>query len=147
LRSGWDRSEAEDREPDRSYVSRVAMQAPDHETLQPGSLSLQSHQITDARFIGSSAIVDHQHVPRCSPFERLQENIDAANMSSRTHTPSQADARHHGVQERGRTAHRDLSAKACIRQMGSRQRGEPPPKLLLIHAVASSHSFLPSTHH
>jgi hypothetical protein len=64
------------------------MQPPDHESLQPSSLRLESHEIADARFIESSAIVDHQHVARCSLFERLQENIDAADVSSRRHTPS-----------------------------------------------------------
>ena len=74
------------------------MQAPDHESLQPGSLSLERHQITDAGFVESSAVVDHQHVARCRPFERLQENVDTADMLSRSHTPSQSTAWHHRAQ-------------------------------------------------
>ena len=86
LRAGWDRSQAEDRQPNRLHVSCVAMQPPDHHSRQPSSLSLESHEIAHATLIESSAVVDHQHVARCSPFERLQENIDAADMSSRTRT-------------------------------------------------------------
>jgi hypothetical protein len=40
LRTGGDRSQAEDRQPHHSYVSRVAMQAPDHDSFQTSSLSL-----------------------------------------------------------------------------------------------------------
>jgi len=64
------------------------MQPPDHYSVQLSSPSLESHKIADARFIESSAIVDHQHVARRSLFERLQENIDATDMSSRRRTPS-----------------------------------------------------------
>ena len=88
LRTGWDCSQAEDRRSDRSDVGCVAMQPPDHESLQPSSLSLECHKIADARFVESSAVVDHQHLARCRSFERLQEDIDAADMLSWTHTPS-----------------------------------------------------------
>lgn len=40
LRAGWDRSQAEDGEPNRSDVFRVPMQPPDHEAIQASSLSL-----------------------------------------------------------------------------------------------------------
>src|SRR5215216_5404991 len=112
------------------------MQPPDHQSLQPSSLRLERHQIADARFVESSAVVDHQHVARCSPLERLQEKIDTADMLSRSHPPSQATAWHHRAQRRRRAADRDLSAKAGIRQMGSRQRRKPPPKLVVIHGAA-----------
>src|SRR5918996_986760 len=144
LGPGWDRSQAEDRQPNRSYVSRVPMEPPDHESLQPSSLSLQSHQIADARFVESSAIVDDQHVARGGSFQRFKEDIDAAKMLSRKHTPSKATARYDSLQERRRTAHRDLSAKACIRDMGSRQRREPPPNLFRIHRGAHVESSFPS---
>jgi hypothetical protein len=74
------------------------MQPPDHQSLQPSSLRLQGHEITDAGFVESSGVVDHQHVARCSPFERLQEKIDTADMAGRSHTPSQATAWHHRAQ-------------------------------------------------
>jgi hypothetical protein len=90
LRAGWDRSQAEHWQPDRSYVTRVAMQTPDHHSHQPGGLRLQSHEIADARFIESAAIVDHQHVARSGRSERLQEDIDAADVASGTHTPGEA---------------------------------------------------------
>src|SRR5215216_4980429 len=112
------------------------MQPPDHQSLQPSSLRLERHQIADARFVESSAVVDHQHVARCSPLERLQEKIDTADMLSRSHPPSQATAWHHRAQSRRRAAYRDLSAKAGIRQMGSSQRRQPPTKLVVIHGGA-----------
>jgi hypothetical protein len=55
---------AEDRQPDRSYVGCVAMQPPDHESLQPSSLGLEGHEITDGRFVDSSAVIDHQQPTR-----------------------------------------------------------------------------------
>jgi len=135
LRAGGNRSQAEDRQPDRSDVSCVAMQSLDHDSRQPSSLSLENHEITDATLIEPSAIVDHQHVARCRPFERIQKNIDAADMSSRRRASGYAATRNYSVHGRGRTAHRDLSANACIRQMGSRQRRKPPPKAVVIHTV------------
>jgi hypothetical protein len=47
------------------------MQAPDHESFQPSSLRLERHEIAGAGFVESSAVVDHQHVARCSSLERL----------------------------------------------------------------------------
>ena len=88
LRAGGDCSQAEDRQPDRSNVGGVAMQPPDHESLQPSSLRLERHKIANAGFVESSAVVDHQYLARCRSFERLQEDIDAADMLSWTHTPS-----------------------------------------------------------
>ena len=57
------------------------MQPPDHDSIQSSSLRFQSHEIAYTTFIESSAIVDHQHVAVFSSFERLQENVDATDMS------------------------------------------------------------------
>ena len=81
LGTGRDRTQAEDWQPNRSYVSCVAMEPPDHDSLQSSGLGFQSHEIADTTFIELSAVVDHQHIALFSPFERLQENIDAADMS------------------------------------------------------------------
>src|SRR6266851_2744455 len=110
------------------------MQPPDHDSVEPRSLSLQNHEIADAALVEPPAIVDHQHVAGSRPFERLQEDIDAADMSSRKRTPSQAAARDHGSYRRWRATHRDVSTNACIRQMGGGQCRKPPSKLLMIHA-------------
>jgi hypothetical protein len=40
LRAGWDRSQAEDRQADRPYVSCVAMEPPDNDSFQPSGLNL-----------------------------------------------------------------------------------------------------------
>ena len=82
LRTGWDRTQAEDWQPNRTYVRCVAMEPPDHDSVQSSSLGFQSHEIAYTTFIESSAVVDHQHVAVFSPIERLQEDIDAADMSS-----------------------------------------------------------------
>ncbi len=81
LGTGRDRTQAEDWQPNRSYVRCVAMEPPDHDAVQSSSLGFQSYEIAYTTFIKSSAIVDHQHVALLSPFERLQENIDAADVS------------------------------------------------------------------
>lgn len=88
LRTGRDRAQAEDRQPDRPDVSCVAMQAPDDDSRQPGSLSLKRHQIADAALIEPTAVVDHEHVTGRSRFERLKEDIDAADVPGRSRPAS-----------------------------------------------------------
>ena len=127
LRAGRDRSQAEDRQPDRLDVGGVAMQSPDHDSVQPRSLSLQDHQVADATLIEAPVVVGHQHLARCGPFERLEEDINAAGMPGRTHPPSQPATGHDRMHARRRAAHRELSADACIGQMGSGQRRKPVP--------------------
>jgi hypothetical protein len=61
-------------------------------------------------------------------------------MPGGSHPPSQATAWHHRAQCRRRAADRDLSAKAGIRQMGSRQGRKPAPKLLVSMEVLKSYS-------
>ena len=119
LRAGRDRSQAEDRQPDRLDVGGVAMQPPDHDSVQPCSLCLQNHQVADATLIEAPVVVGHQHLARCGPVERLEENIDAAGMAGGTHPPSEPATEHDRVQARRRAAHREPSADACIGQVGS----------------------------
>ena len=118
------------------------MQPPDNDSVQPRSLSLQDHQVADAALIEAPVVVGHQHLARCGPFERLEENIDAADMPGRTHPPSQPATGHDRVHTRRRAAYRELSADACIRQMGSGQRRKPPPELLVIHPAPSCSHLL-----
>src|ERR1051326_4874993 len=60
LRAGWDRSQAEYRQPDRPYVSCIAMKPPDNDSFQPSGLNLQSHKIAHTTFIESSPLLHHQ---------------------------------------------------------------------------------------
>src|SRR5258708_25613260 len=92
------------------------MQPPDHDSVEPRSPSLQNHEIADAAFVEPPAIVDHQHVAGSRPFERLQEDIDAADMSNRKRTPSQPAARDHDSYTRWLPTHRDRSTDAAIHQ-------------------------------
>jgi hypothetical protein len=111
------------------------MEPPDHDSVQSSSVGFQSHEIAYTTFIESSAIVDHQHIAPFSHFERLQENIDAADMSGGRRATSYAATRDDSLQERWRTAHRDLSASARIRHMCRAQCRKPPPSLVVIHGV------------
>lgn len=115
LRTGWDRSEAEDRQPNRSYVSRITMQAPDHDAFESSPVALKDNKIAYAAFVEPSAVVDHQHVARSSPLQRLKENVDAASVSSGDYTPREAASWNNCVQERGGAAHWGLSTDARIR--------------------------------
>src|ERR671919_2733772 len=90
-------------------------------------------QRSSNRLKASSRFTLGMRSARFCAFECLQEDIHAPDMSSRKHTPGEAATRHHSLHERRRAAHRNLSAKARIRQMGSRQRRKPLPKLLVIH--------------
>ena len=134
LRTRWDRSEAEDRQPNRPYVSRIAMQAPDHDAFESSPVAFKDNKIAYAAFVEPSAVVDHQHVARSSPLQRLKENVDAASVSSRDYTSREAASRNNRAQERGGAPHWGLSADACIRQMGGSQDCKPLPNLFVIHA-------------
>jgi hypothetical protein len=69
--------------PSTAYVGGVAVQAPDNDSGQPGGVRLVDHEVADAAFIESPAVVDYQHVAGCRLFERLQEDVDAAHMARR----------------------------------------------------------------
>ena len=142
LRTGRDRSEADDRQPNRSDFSRVTMQAPDHDAFESSPVGFKDNKIAYAAFVEPSAVVDHQHIARSSPLQRLKENVDAAGVSSRDYTPRQAASWKNSMQERGGAPHWGLSANARIRQMGGSQCFKPPPNLFVIHAC----SFTPFRH-
>jgi xylulokinase len=133
-----DRSQAEDRQPDRPYVSGVAMQPPDHHSCQTGYLSLQSHQVTDARLIEPPAVVDDEHVARRRRFKRLQEDVDAASVPGGTDAPGHAGAGHHRAQERGSAAHGDPGAYTRVGDVGCGEGREPVLQHLVIHDEVSS---------
>src|SRR5258708_1295641 len=51
LRAGWDRSEAEDGQPNRSYVSRITMQAPDQDAFESSPVGFTDNKIAYAAFV------------------------------------------------------------------------------------------------
>jgi hypothetical protein len=63
------------------------MQPPDDDSCEPSCLRLQDDEIASATFVTSSVIVDHQNITRASLFQRFQENVYAAYVSSRQHSP------------------------------------------------------------
>jgi hypothetical protein len=128
-----DRSQAEDRQPDRPYASGVAMQSPDHHAFHTGCLGLQSHQVTRGCFIQAPAVVDYQHVARCCRFECLQKSIDAAGMPGGTDTTGQAAARHHGTQERTSATHWDSGAHTGVGHVSRGEGSEPVLQHLVVH--------------
>jgi hypothetical protein len=134
-RPGGNRSETEDRQPNRPDIRCVAMQPPDHHSCQAGCLSLQGHQIAGACLIQPPAIVSYQDVARRRRFERLQEDIDAASMPGRARTPGQPATGHHRTQERRCATHRELSAYASVGQVGGRQGREPALHSVMVHEV------------
>ena len=133
-----DRSQAENRQPDRPYVSGVAMQSPDHHAFHTGCLGLQSHQVTGACFVQAPAVVDYQHVARCGRFECLKEVIDAAGMPGGTDTTGQAAARYHGTQEPRNATHWDSGAYTGVREVSRGEGCEPVLQHLVVHDDVSS---------
>lgn len=117
MRTGWYRPETEDRQPSRAYVRRITMQAPYHDAFEPSRAAFKDNKIAYAAFVEPSAVVDHQHVAWSSPLQRLEENVDAASVSSGDHRPREAASRNNCVHERRGAAHWDLSPDARIRQM------------------------------
>ena len=105
------------------------------------ALCLKDNQIADAALIEPSAVVDHQYVAGCSPFESLQEDVDATGVSGWKRAPGEVAPGHDRAQRRWRAAHLELSADACIRQMGGRKGVKPSPKPF----VLVSHSQGPLT--
>ena len=142
LRAGRDRSKADHRQPNRTYVRRIAMQAPDHDAVESSRVGFKDNKIADAAFVDPSAVVDHQHVARSSLLQRLQEDVDAAGVSCRDDTPGQAASWNNSVQERGGAPHWGLSANARICQMGGTQCCKPLPNIFVLHA----RSLTPTRH-
>src|SRR5438067_5230243 len=134
--AGRDRSKADHRQPHRTYVRRIAMQAPDHDAVESSRMGFKDNKIAYAAFVEPSAVVDHQNVAGSSLLQRFQEDVDAAGVSSRDYTPGQAASWNNSVQERGGAAHWDLSAKARICQMGGSQSCTPLPNVFGIHACS-----------
>ena len=97
------------------------MQAPDHDAVESSPMGFKGNKIAYAAFVEPSAVVDHQHVARSCPLQRLKEDVDAAGVSSRDYTPRQAASWNNSVQERGGAAYWGLSANARICQMGGSQ--------------------------
>src|SRR5438105_4123948 len=139
---GRDRSKADHRQPNRTYVRRIAMQAPDHDAVESSRVGLKDNEIAYAALIEPSAVVDHEHVARSSLLQRFQEDVDAAGVSSRDYTPGQAASWNNSLQERGGAAHWGLSANARIRQVGGGQGCKPPPNIFGIHSC----SLTPTRH-
>ncbi len=132
-RTGRDRSHAEDRQPDRAYVGRIAMQPPDHDPLKSCLLGFQSHEVADTALVETSAVIDYQHIAWCSFFEGFEEDVDAAGVPGWGRTPGEAATRHYSAQLGRPAAHWRMSAKARIRQVGARQGRKPLRKLVVIH--------------
>jgi hypothetical protein len=118
------------------------MQAPDHDAVESSRVGFEDNKIAYAAFVEPSAVVDHQHVARSSALQRLQEDVDAAGVSSRDYTPGQAASWNNSLQERGGAAHWGLSANARICQMGGSQCCKPLPNIFVIHAC----SLTPTRH-
>ena len=138
LRAGRDRAKADHRQPNRAYFGRIAMQTPDHDAVESRHVGFKDNEIANAAFVKPSAVIDHQHVARGSLLYRLQEDVDAAGVSSRDYTPGQAASRNNSVQERGGAAHWGLSANARICQMCGSQGCKPLPNVFVIHACVHS---------
>src|SRR5258708_336882 len=133
-----DRSQAEDRQPDRPYVSGGAMHPPDQYASHRGCGGPESYQVAGACSTRAPAVVDYQHVARCCRFECLQEGIDAAGMPGGTDTTGQAAARHHGTQERRRATHWDLGTYTSVGQVGCGEGCELLLQHLVVHDDDSS---------
>jgi len=145
LRAGRDRSKTDHRQPNRTYLRRIAMQAPDHDAVESSRVGFKDNKIAYAAFVEPSAVVDHQHVARSSLLQRFQEDVDAAGVSSRDYTPGQAASWNNSLQKRGAAAHWGLSANARIRQMGGGQCCKPLPNIVGIHAVSERDQRVSST--
>ena len=127
---------ADHRQPNRTYVRRIAMQAPDHDAVKSSRVGFKDNKIAYAAFVEPSAVIDHQHVARSSLLQRLQEDVDAAGVSSRDDTPGQAASWNNSVQQRGGAAHWSMGANARVCQMGGSQCCKPLPNIFVIHACS-----------
>src|SRR6267378_8513363 len=122
------------------------MQAPDHDAVESSRAGFKDNKIAYAAFVEPSAVVDHQHVPRSSLLQRFQEDVDAAGVSSRDHTPGQAASWNDSMQRRGGAAHWGLSANARICQVGGGQGCKPPPSIFGIHSCSLTPPVTHQTH-
>lgn len=141
-RTGRNRPQTEHRQPDRLNIGSIPVQPPDHDPGKPGSLSLQHHQISDAALIKPPTVVNNQHVTRSGRLERLQEDVHAADMPSRTNPPGNAPLRDNSPSASGRTPHRYPCPNAPVSQVRGGQSGEPDRQLVSVHASLAA--FIPA---
>jgi len=48
--------------------------------------ALEGDQVSDARLVEASAVVDDEHVARLRPVQRLEEDVDAARVPDGQHS-------------------------------------------------------------
>jgi len=96
------------------------MRAPDHDSRQTGRARFERGQISDAAFIGASAIVDHEYVTRLRSLHRFQKDIDASIMPGRKRAARHASAWNHRRDSRRREAQRNLCTVRAKRRSRSR---------------------------
>ena len=131
LRAGWRRPHGEDRQRDGSYLGRIAMQSPDHDSRHPRGVSFERDEIADARFVQAATVVDHQDIAGCGEVDRLEEHIDAAVVPHGKHAAGDVAPRDKRLQRRRSAAHLDTGTDTRIRHMGGGQRGETRAKLIV----------------
>ena len=100
LRPGWAGAIAKDRESDLAQLGRVAMKTPDNDAGEAASFRFEGGKVSDAPFIGASAVVYHENVAGLGFLHRFQEDIDASEMSHGQGGTSQVLTDKHGPNPR-----------------------------------------------
>lgn len=122
--SGWERSQAEDRETDRAEFLAVAVESPDDETGYAHSLGLEQDDVADARFVKTSPIVDNEDIAWLRRFKTLKKNINASNVADRARTPPALHVRNERPHARRRKSDGNVRSQATVRQMWRREMVE-----------------------
>ena len=102
LRSAQAGAVAENRESDLPELAGIAMRSPNDNASQPAGPRFQDRQITNASFIGASAIIDHQDISRMSGLHGFEEDIHAAEVLGRQSPSRQTFARNNWQQAKRR---------------------------------------------
>src|ERR1700720_2952838 len=97
------------------------MRAPDDDPGEAGRSCFQCGQITDAAFVGPTAVVDDEDVARVSRFHRFEKNIHTAEMLCRKSAASRSIVSIDRMNTERRDANRSAKAQRRIRNQRRRK--------------------------
>ena len=96
----------------------------------PGVRRLERHQVADARLVDATAVIDHEHVAWLGALEGLEENINAAAVSSRQGAPGEPLPGPARLDVARRAPHIEAGSQASVGNVCRGQGREALPELV-----------------
>jgi hypothetical protein len=109
---------------ERSFFRRVAMEAPDDQCGHACAPGFERRQVADAGLVPAARVVDDEDVAGLGGAERLQEDVDAAEVTRRKRAAGDPASGRDGRDAGRRRSQRNAVADAGIRHERRGKVGE-----------------------